>query len=242
MKKYIIVVVFFIHQIYSSQIKMKVKIIEKREVYINKYNKKTPEYLLQITLDNQSKKDYIIPIDTTGYRTYMLDNKCNDFFMMDYYPDLGITPKIYKDNFLLEGDGAYLQGRMGDEEWNRRKKEQERRKNKKKKEAKLWMKKYKIKENYDYIIRNKYLFENIKTLKVGEKIVYVKKFNPFLMNYDSFFETHDFHLLEEGRVYKIYFEFCIEEAKYNYLTPQQKEKYKDYKFFTGKIISNEVEI
>ena len=145
MKKYIIVVVFFIHQIYSSQIKMKVKIIEKREVYINKYNKKTPEYLLQITLDNQSKKDYIIPIDTTGYRTYMLDNKCNDFFMMDYYPDLGITPKIYKENFLLEGDGAYLQGRMGDEEWNRRKKEQERRKNKKKKEAKLWMKKYKIK-------------------------------------------------------------------------------------------------
>ena len=37
-------------------------------------------------------------------------------------------------------------------------------------------------------------------------------------------------------------EYCIDEAKYNYLTPQQKEKYKDYKFFIGKIISNEVEI
>ena len=37
-------------------------------------------------------------------------------------------------------------------------------------------------------------------------------------------------------------EYCIDEAKYNYLTPLQKEKYKGYKFFTGKIISNEVEI
>lgn len=80
-------------------------------------------------------------------------------------------------------------------------------------------------------------------IKAGTSIIFMKKFNPIKMNEDKFYEIYDYYYpIKSNEKYKMLLEYCIDEAKYNYLTPQQKEKYKDYKFFIGKIISNEVEI
>ena len=113
-----------------------------------------------------------------------------------------------------------------------------------KKLIKFWKKEHNLR-NFDdqEILKNYHVYTNIKVIKAGTSIIFMKKFNPIKMNEDKFYEIYDYYYpIKSNEKYKLLLEYCIDEAKYNYLTPQQKEKYKDYKFFIGKIISNEVEI
>ena len=40
----------------------------------------------------------------------------------------------------------------------------------------------------------------------------------------------------------MFLEICIDKKIYDYLTPKQKEEFKGYKLFSGKIQSNEIMI
>ena len=40
----------------------------------------------------------------------------------------------------------------------------------------------------------------------------------------------------------MFLEICIDEKIYDHLTQKQKEEFKNYKFFSGKIQSNEIMI
>ena len=104
MKKAIILQVFFICQVFFGQIKMELKILDQKEVYENKYgiDDNQKEYLLEIKLINEGIEDYIIPIDTMGYRAYFSGNKCEDFFMLENYPDAGFTPMVNSGTVFLE--------------------------------------------------------------------------------------------------------------------------------------------
>ena len=235
--KIIIFLFFFISQVlFSQDMRIEVRAFKRKpDIY--------REYLLEIKFINASNDDYIIPIDTTGYRTYMPGNTCEDFFLSRNYPDLGFVPKIKHEEDFMDSFQTYpLPINPKDVSFYERKKKQE--ENKEKKLIKFWKKEHNLR-NFDdqEILKNYHVYTNIKVIKAGTSIIFMKKFNPIKMNEDKFYEIYDYYYpIKSNEKYKMLLEYCIDEAKYNYLTPQQKEKYKDYKFFIGKIISNEVEI
>lgn len=237
MKKQIIFLLLFISQIFFSQIKMELNILKEKSITTNE-----KEYLLEIKLINESNVDYIIPIDTTGYNVFSEKNQCHKFLMQKSYPDLGIRLRI-KDSktgsleipfpILVDYPLNHLKTIV-----KKLKKERKQQKQK----IKKWKQKQRLNGTYEEQNINWYLYHQLKILNSKSTIVYKKKINPSRFNEDKHLLDVSFFDLQEDKDYNLFLEFCIDKGKYNYLTPQQKEQYKDYKFFTGKIISNEVEL
>jgi len=83
---------------------------------------------------------------------------------------------------------------------------------------------------------------SVKGIKAGETIIYIKKFSPTKMNYNPLIYTHDYYIMKNDISYPMSLEIGINSCIYNFLTSEQKEKFKDYSFFNGKIKSNEINI
>ena len=62
------------------------------------------------------------------------------------------------------------------------------------------------------------------------------------MNNNPLDETYWYYLLKKDTLHKMFLEICIDEKIYDYLTPKQKEEFKGYRLFSGKIQSNEIMI
>ena len=108
---------------------------------------------------------------------------------------------------------------------------------------KNWKRKYHIKGDYKNIDINWYLYNQLKVLKSKKSITYLKNFNINDINigldtYSSYYYYH----LDKNVDYPMFLEICIDKKIYDHLTQKQKEEFKGYMFFSGKIQSNEIMI
>ena len=163
--KIIIFLFFFFSQVlFSQDMRIEVRAFKRKpDIY--------REYLLEIKFINASNDDYIIPIDTTGYRTYMPGNTCEDFFLSRNYPDLGFVPKIKHEEDFMDSFQTYpLPINPKDLSFYERKKKQE--ENKEKKLIKFWKKEHNLR-NFDdqEILKNYHVYTNIKVIKAGTSII-----------------------------------------------------------------------
>ena len=233
MRNILFIVIFFIYNTLFSQISMKVSVFSKKE----------DDYMLKIEVINDSDYDYIIPIDTANYRYYFPEETCANFYRLENYPDLGIIFKIKnKKNEYMD---SLLSGFMHltEEELlaiSEKEKEKERIHREK---IKNWKRKYHIKGDYKNIDINWYLYNQLKVLKSKKSITYLKNFNINDINIGLDIDSsYYYYHLDKNVDYPMFLEICIDEKIYDYLTPKQKEEFKGYKLFSGKIQSNEIMI
>ena len=243
MKNILIFIFLFFSKIFFSQdIKMELRIVDENKVLITEDVIET-EYVFEINLSNNSDYDYIIPIDTANYRFYFPEETCANFYRLENYPDLGIIFKI--KNEKNEYMDSLLSGfiHLTEEELlavSKKRKEKERIHREK---IKNWKKKYHIKGDYKNIDINWYLYNQLKVLKSKKSITYLKNFNINEINIDlDTYPSYYYYHLDKNIDYPMFLEICIDEKIYDYLTPKQKEEFKGYKFFSGKIQSNEIMI
>ena len=232
MKKLLILSLFFVFQIFFSQIKMELKIISEKKASHRVI------YVLQIDLINESKNNYIVPIDTTDYKIYMSGDKCDDIYRYTDLSDLGMIPMI------KDGNDSFMEGLTGapyfDTEGldsliinNKERAEQHREK------IKIWKKNHNIKGEYKNADINWYLYNQLKTLESGKRISFVKEFSSFWRTSATAFY---YYWLQENVDYPMFLKICVDKKIYKYLTQKQKEEFKGYKFFSGKIQSNQIMI
>ena len=234
MRNILFIVIFFIYNTLFSQISMKVSVFSKKE----------DDYMLKIEVINDSDYDYIIPIDTANYRYYFPEETCTNFYRLENYPDLGIIFKIKnKKNEYMD---SLLSGfiHLTEEELlaiSEKEKEKEKIHREK---IKNWKRKYHIKGDYKNIDINWYLYNQLKVLKSKKSITYLKNFNINNINIglDINSSSYYYYHLDKNVDYPMFLEICIDEKIYDYLTPKQKEEFKGYRFFSGKIQSNEIMI
>ena len=242
MKNILIFIFLFFSKIFFSQdIKMELRIVDENKVLITEDVIET-EYVFEINLSNNSDYDYIIPIDTANYRYYFPEETCANFYRLENYPDLGIIFKIKnKKNEYMD---SLLSGfiHLTEEELlaiSEKRKEKERVHREK---IKNWKRKYHIKGDYKNI--NWYLYNQLKVLKSKKSITYLKNFNINNINIglDINSSSYYYYHLDKNVDYPMFLEICIDEKIYDHLTQKQKEEFKNYKFFSGKIQSNEIMI
>ncbi len=243
MKNILIFIFLFFSKIFFSQdIKMELRIVDENKVLITEDVIET-EYVFEINLSNNSDYDYIIPIDTANYRYYFPEETCANFYRLENYPDLGIIFKI--KNEKNEYMDSLLSGfiHLTEEELlavSKKRKEKERIHREK---IKNWKRKYHIKGDYKNIDINWYLYNQLKVLKSKKSITYLKNFNINEINIDlDTYPSYYYYHLDKNVDYPMFLEICIDEKIYDYLTPKQKEEFKGYKLFSGKIQSNEIMI
>ena len=243
MKNILIFIFLFFSKIFFSQdIKMELRIVDENKVLITEDVIET-EYVFEINLSNNSDYDYIIPIDTANYRYYFPEETCANFYRLENYPDLGIIFKI--KNEKNEYMDSLLSGfiHLTEEELlavSKKRKEKERIHREK---IKNWKKKYHIKGDYKNIDINWYLYNQLKVLKSKKSITYLKNFNINEINIDlDTYPSYYYYHLDKNVDYPMFLEICIDKKIYDYLTPKQKEEFKGYKLFSGKIQSNEIMI
>ena len=234
MRNILFIVIFFIYNTLFSQISMKVSVFSKKE----------DNYMLKIEVINDSDYDYIIPIDTANYRYYFPEETCTNFYRLENYPDLGIIFKIKnKKNEYMD---SLLSGfiHLTEEELlaiSKKRKEKERIHREK---IKNWKRKYHIKGDYKNIDINWYLYNQLKVLKSKKSITYLKNFNINNINIglDINSSSYYYYHLDKNVDYPMFLEICIDKKIYDHLTQKQKEEFKGYMFFSGKIQSNEIMI
>lgn len=214
----------------KSQIKLTINSIERNKNF------------LTISIINNTSDTYILPIDTVGFKTYHQENKCNDFFMMRNYPDLGLIPMISdsKSNYIE----AFIQNKgelISDN--NPYRKNDEKYKKRKEKIIKEWKEKNKINDkDNSWINVNHYVYNHLIILKPHQKITFKKKFDYTELNESKEIYSYDYYPLEKGIKYDMFLKICIDESVYQYLTKKQVQKFKNYIFFKGVIESNKLSI
>ncbi|KPE48975.1 hypothetical protein [Chryseobacterium indologenes] len=103
-----------------------------------------------------------------------------------------------------------------------------------------WKKLNKIEDSFIAQV-NYYIINHLIVLKPKEKIRFSTVFNlRNITNQEN--GIHDSYLLEEEIAYTALLTLDIDEANYDYLTQKQKQKYKKYKLFKGRVESNKIEI
>ena len=108
---------------------------------------------------------------------------------------------------------------------------------------KNWKRKYHIKGDYKNIDINWYLYNQLKVLKSKKSITYLKNFNINDINIGLDIDSsYYYYHLDKNVDYPMFLEICTDKKIYDYLTPKQKEEFKGYKLFSGKIQSNEIMI
>ncbi|WP_312900602.1 hypothetical protein [Chryseobacterium taichungense] len=239
MKK-IIYIIFLYSSFFISQVKVDIKFIDSK-------NNLVKGNFLEIRIINNSDLDYILPIDTTDFSTFYSGEKCVDFSDLDN--DKNLTFKVdlkNVNNSISEMSIPHykLTGQID----NKSKlfiKEMSRRDSLIKLENKrmiLWKKQNKIQQSDIWIAKNKYLISSLVFVKAKQEVKFYKYFNPKKFNLNSISGDYDYFNLILDNVYQFSLKYCIDNIAYKYLTDKQKAKFKNFKFFSGSLESNKIEL
>jgi len=197
---------------------------------------------LEITISNNSSETYVIPIDTVGFKTYFRDNPCTEFDLIRNYPDLGFVPMIMNnDNSFVDAMSAdkgtlIKQHDIFSKSDKKYKKEQKR-------ILKSWKKKNQLNDkDIEWIKINHYLYTHLVTLQPQQKISYKTSINFHKINEQSDIYLYYFYPLETNTEYQMFLKLCTDESIYQYLTKEQQQRFKDYTFFTGELLSNAINL
>lgn len=233
MKKFLVILILLIVNFSFSQIKLKID-----DVRLIDENK----YLLKISVINESKENYAVPIDTTGFRAYFSSKICPEFEDVEY-PYLAPTILIEDDSNkqIIEGDIGNI-GYLDDEAIAKINNGDIYRKiNKDKLLLNQWMKKERISDSLKAKI-NMYIINNILLLKPLEVISYQILMDTSELRYSKNTLLHDRYNLKENMKYNLSLAICINQKIYHNLTLNQIEKFDGNTLFTGTIESNKVEL
>jgi hypothetical protein len=200
------------------------------------------EVNLKITITNITTDGYILPIDTILLSPYLGQQDCLDFQLFGDL-DLGFIPMILdkKNNTFLEiisrNKGGSKSRNNIFEKYNKRiDKEQ-------KKYIRNWKRKYNLYNESDKWIRiNYHLVNHFITFNPFESISFEKSINFKKINEFKEVFTYGTYYVEKNKEYSLHLRLCVDKSVYNYLTYQQKKQYKKYKFFSGILESNKIEL
>ncbi|SDQ50389.1 hypothetical protein SAMN05421664_1839 [Chryseobacterium soldanellicola] len=238
-KKNLLIIFIFMFHIFNSQIKININVVENTHYEIR--NEKRYKLLIKIT--NESTQKYILPIDITGFKNYMSEEPCSNFNLIDFYPDLGFLPMFKNEITYIEGSGINYPHLVNNKR-ELKKYQNKINRYKKNKSIKLnkWIKDNKLnKVSKEWAEINQYLLSNLLTLNSEQSFSFEIYFNPLQYNYVKLYGSSYSYPIESNKTYQFSLQLCIEKNIYQYLTEDQKDKFKDYKFFNGKIMSNEID-
>lgn len=230
MSKYISFILFFIFSNFYSQLAMSIEVLEKNEKIIS----------FKINIINDSSQNYVLPIDTAGFKTYMSGNACSEFLFIRNFPDLGFVPMIrYKNSYIESISGHtevspnYLKPFLESEKQYKMKQG---------KVLKNWKKSFHLyNKNENWVRTNEYLYNHLQIIKSKEMISFIKTIDIDKINYKNDLYLYNFYPLEKNTKYNFFIKICIDRSIFNFLTEEQKEKFKNSTFFDGELKSNEIE-
>ncbi|WP_123905653.1 hypothetical protein [Chryseobacterium sp. ERMR1:04] len=226
MKKILLMLCF--STLYNSQIKFHFFVQKK----ISSGN-----YLLKLTIINETNDFYALPLDKSGFKAYYLSEYCEERNNIDTsyrYFSPTIMIKETSKNELLEASSRMLDI-VDDQRYSYMEKVEL---NKKEREKVIfnWM----YKNNIDDILsakRNFYLMNNLLLLKPKENISYNIELDINEILRSDLSTTYDYYILGFNN-YSLSLDMCINKNIYLDLTKSQKIKLKKYKLFSGLIKSN----
>lgn len=235
MRKFIYIT-FFYSSFFLSQISVNIQVIKK-----SSNTDKTK--FLEIKIKNNSNVNYALPLDTLDFKPFYEGESCVNFSSPESYNDLML--KTYFEN---EYDGESLMaipkfkllGKIDENNKNVIKEVKNRDSLLKlqDKELEVWVKKYKIKQGNNWALKNQFLYSNIILLNPNEEIKYYKNIDTSKLNLDKIGGNYDYYNLDPNTHYKFSLKYCINPKIYDFLTKKQKNKLKEYSFFSGNLESN----
>ncbi|MCE3074672.1 hypothetical protein [Chryseobacterium gwangjuense] len=190
-----------------------------------------------ISIYNGSNEDIIIPLDMKSFKPYH-ENQCS---IADYefpYPILGITLLVENNNEKLLGNIQNIEISDNDS-FNNIKEEKRKINSKYLNSIKKWSNKNKIMDSNSAKI-NYYLYKNLVIIKSKQQITFSS-----IINFDNITNQkyiYYYYPIDWSKKNKLSLSICIDSNIYDFLTEKQKQKLKKYKFFTGKLESNKIEL
>lgn len=219
-KYYTSILIFFFSSIFG-QLKLEVTLINS---------------FANVTIYNESKENYVLPLDALNFRPFEAD--CNSLSDHEQeFPVFGLMVNIIKSNGTKE-DYTIGYYKPSDNFDTFSDKVNIKRLDFQKKISK-WGGKNNIKD-YNLSFINYSIMNNLIYLKSKEKFSFNIKLDLYNVTGQKLIFYN--YLLEKSENYKFYLSMCEFGAIDKYLTSSQKNKLKKYKFFTGKLESNLVEL
>ncbi|CEJ71594.1 hypothetical protein BN1195_03943 [Chryseobacterium oranimense G311] len=199
------------------------------------YSKNNPT--AEVCIYNNSSENIVLPLDLKSLKPYF-ENQCS---MADYefpYPIFGLTLSVENKNEKMVGNVHNIEI-SNNENFSEIIKERENVNNKYLTSLKAWNDKNAF-SDLDYAKKNYYLFNNLIVIKSKQKLKF--KINVNFENitnekYIYYYYPIDWTIKNEAKL-----SLCIDSSIYNYLTEKQKQKFKKYRFFIGRIESNKIEL
>jgi len=204
-----------------------------------KLNLKTQQATVYV--HNEGNKKIAFPLDTKSFQAYFSDNYVvSQSEWNKDYPFYSFTINVYDviNNKLIETNSTTPYLDLSDFE----KQKANIKLNNKNYNSKirLWKKMHNLKNDLDAEI-NYYLMQNLILLEPKEEKSFSIVFNlRNITNKNNI--VQDSYVLEKNRDYLVFLSLFVKNDVYNYFTPSQKEKLKKYKFFTGSLESNKIEL
>ncbi len=218
--KYVILILTVLSSLVSAQLRLEVKLIDS---------------VAEVTIINESKEQYILPIDKTHVRPY--EKNCNTF--SDYeseFPAFGLMVNLL-DSSAKHQD--YVMGYRSFDDINSVKKNIDREREKLRNTIRKWGDKNNIK-NYNIAHINYNLINNLVCIKPNQKISFKIKVDLYnITNQELIFYNYS---LKHAENYNFYLSLCSYNDLDRYLTSSQKKKLSKYNFFYGKLESNKIQL
>lgn len=193
-----------------------------------------------IIIYNSSNENIAVALDTLSLQGYFNDNNIiSKENWNKNYPFLALTLNIYDDDknkLITNTTNPYYDL----SEFQKMKGKRDSLENEYNSMIKKWKIKNKIKKDHDAQI-NYYLLKNLFLIKPKDSIKFSVIFNlRNITNTEN--NLLDSYILEADNNYNSLLTLNIDKSIENYLTKEQKQKLKNYIFFTGRIESNKIQL
>lgn len=193
-----------------------------------------------IIIYNNSNENIAVALDTLSLQGYFNDNNIiSKENWNKNYPFLALTLNIYDENknkLITNTSNPYYDL----SEFQKMKGKRDSLENEYNSMIKKWKIKNKIKKDHVAQI-NYYLLKNLLLIKPKDSIKFSVIFNlRNITNTEN--NLLDSYILEADNKYNSLLTLNVDKSIENYLTKEQKQKLKNYIFFTGRIESNKIQL
>lgn len=220
MVKYVILILTVLSSLVSAQLRLEVKLVDS---------------VAEVIIINESKEQYILPIDKTHLRPY--EKNCNTFSEYESeFPSFGLM--IH----LMDSSDKYQDYVTGYKSFDDIKSVEENidiKREKLRETVRKWGDKNNIKD-YNIAYVNYNLINNLICIKPNQKISFKVKVDLYnITNQELIFYSYS---RKDTENYNFSLSLCSYYDLDKYLTSSQKKKFSKYIFFHGKLESNKIQL